>query len=81
VGRVIVAGEVTQVRELKRGVEAHVCLGASTEHGTAVVVHASTSPRVMAALQALKNALREDTADLLSKQLEGQRAWDREMTG
>lgn len=53
-------GEVRQVRELKRGVQAQVCLGASAVHGSAVVVVESHSPAVMAALESLRAALRAD---------------------
>lgn len=59
-------GEVRQVREMaKRGtVQAHVCLGASTRHGSAVVVLESSSPRVTKALAELKAALQEDALAL-----------------
>ncbi len=57
-------GEVRQVRELKRGVQAHVCLGSSAQHGSAVVMVTSTSPKVMAALAALKEAIKEDALAL-----------------
>lgn len=71
-------GEVTQVRELKRGVEARVCLGASVKHGSAVVVVTTASPEVMAALAALKNAVADDARASLGNILEDQAAWDRE---
>jgi len=57
-------GEVRQVRELKRGVQAHVCLGSSVEHGSAVVVLTSTSREVMEALANLKAALEKDALAL-----------------
>lgn len=63
-GTPIRRGEVRQVRELKRGVQAHVCLGASVTHGSAVVVLETASPKVMAAMAALKDALREDALAL-----------------
>lgn len=69
-------GEVTAVRELKRGVQAQVCLGSSTEHGTAVVTVTSASPAVKAALKTLHLALRDEAGALMAKQLEGQKAWE-----
>lgn len=63
-GTPIVRGEVRQVRELKRGVQAHVCLGASVRHGSAVVVLETASPKVMKAMGDLKAALREDALAL-----------------
>lgn len=62
--QMIQRGEVRQVRELKRGVQAHVCLGSSVEHGSAVVVVESASPAVMKALKALKEAVQADALAL-----------------
>lgn len=65
-GTPIVRGEVRQVREMaKRGtVQAHVCLGASVQHGSAVVIVETSSPNVREALAALKAAIREDAMAL-----------------
>lgn len=62
--QMIQRGEVRQVRELKRGVQAHVCLGSSVQHGSAVVVVTSTSPAVTKALKALKAAIQADALAL-----------------
>lgn len=65
-GTPITRGEVRQVREMaKRGtVQAHVCLGASVTHGSAVVIVETSSPRVVKALEDLKAAVREDALAL-----------------
>lgn len=65
-GSPITRGEVRQVREMaKRGtIQAHVCLGASATHGSAVVIVETGSPKVRAALAALKAAVREDALEL-----------------
>jgi hypothetical protein len=63
-GQPIRLGDVRQVRELKRGVQAQVCLGASAVHGSAVVTVETASPAVLKALAALKAALRDDALAL-----------------
>lgn len=63
-GTPVTRGEVRQVRELKRGIQAHVCLGASVQHGSAVVVVETASPRVLKALEELKAAVRDDALAL-----------------
>lgn len=65
-GTPIIRGDVRQVREMaKRGtVQAHVCLGASVRHGSAVVIVETSSPRVTKALAELKDAIREDAMAL-----------------
>lgn len=65
-GSPVIRGEVRQVREMaKRGtVQAQVCLGASAQHGSAVVTIETSSPAVVKALTALKDALRADALNL-----------------
>ena len=65
-GTPVKRGEVRQVREMaKRGtVQAHVCLGASVTHGSAVVIVETSSPKVREAMEALKKAIREDALAL-----------------
>jgi hypothetical protein len=77
----ITPGEVESVRELKRGVQARVCLGSSVRHGSAVVVFESEHPEVLAALTALKRALAKHCHESVGAILEDQRAWDEERTG
>ncbi|NUP75913.1 MAG: hypothetical protein HOV97_06020 [Nonomuraea sp.] len=69
-------GETRNVRELKRGVQAHVCLGSDAEHGSAVVVVESSSPRVMAALSELKTAIAEEAKHLTAAIHQGQLRWE-----
>lgn len=65
-GSPVTRGEVRQVREMaKRGtVQAYVCLGASVTHGSATVIVETSSPKVRAAMSALKAAIREDALAL-----------------
>ena len=72
----ITPGEVRNVRELKRGVQAEVCLGADVTHGYANITIETTDPEVMAALQSLKTALRKTARTYVADVLAGQRAWD-----
>lgn len=74
----ITPGEVEAVRELRRGVQARVCLASDATHGSAVVVFESESPAVQKALKALKDAIRAETLQSLGNILEGQRQWDAE---
>lgn len=73
-------GEVRYLRELKRGVQAQVCLGASPVHGSAVIQVETASPKVLALLEKLKAAVAEDALALTGNILEDQAAWDREKT-
>lgn len=72
----ITPGEVRNVRELRRGVQAEVCLGADVKHGSAIITVETTDPEVMAALAALKTALRNAARAYVSDVLDGQRSWD-----
>lgn len=54
------AGKVSAVRELVRGVQADVCLGADVQHGYATIRVESNSPEVLSALEVLKDALRQE---------------------
>lgn len=72
----ITPGEVRNIRELKRGVQAQVCLGASTSLGSAVVTVDFNSPEVLKALQSLRTAIRKDCHTLLEGILTDQAAWD-----
>jgi len=78
---VISPGEVEAVRELKRGVQARVCLGSSVRHGSAVVVFESEHPEVLEALKNLKRTLAKHCQASVGAILEDQRAWDKERTG
>lgn len=69
-------GAVTKVRELRRGVQAEVCLGGSTTDGWAVVTVESCDDEVMAALADLKAVMARKARVLMAAQLEGQREWD-----
>lgn len=65
--QMIRTAETRGVRELaKGGVQAEVCLGASSRHGSAVMTFRSNSPAVQRALTALKKALIEEAAALFS---------------
>jgi hypothetical protein len=75
---VITPGEVRSVRELREGVQAEVCLGASVQHGSAVVRVEARSPEVKKALSALKVAISVETEGLLAEILKDQQAWDAE---
>lgn len=69
-------GDVRGIRELSRGIQAEVCLGASTQHGYASITIASHSPKVMAAVDGLRTALREEAQDLLTRVAEDQAEWE-----
>lgn len=58
-------GEVRAIRQLSRGVQAQVCLGATARKGSAVVTVDCDSPKVMEALKALQEAVREETFALV----------------
>lgn len=77
----ITPGEVEAVRELKRGVQARVCLGSSVHHGSAVVVFESEHPDVLKAMKDLKRALAKHCHESVGAILEDQRAWDDERAG
>lgn len=74
-------GQVTGVRELTRGIQAQVCLGADVKHGSAVITVETTAPEVMKALDTLKAALRKEARSYVADVLEGQREWDEEKAG
>lgn len=74
----ITPGEVRKVRELERGVQAQVCLGADVKHGSAIITVETTDPAVMEALATLKAAVRTVARAYVGAVLEGQRAWDEE---
>jgi hypothetical protein len=80
-GTSMLKGEVRGIRELKRGVQAQVCLGSSVEHGSAVVVVETASPLVMEALKALKGAIRGEALSLTRDVLGDQVRWDEERAG
>lgn len=61
------AGQVTGVRELKGRVQAKVCLGSDVKLGYAYTMVETTSPKVLAALTALKDALREDALEMVER--------------
>jgi predicted NAD/FAD-binding protein len=61
------AGEVRSVRELKRGVQATVCLGASSRHGSAVITVETDTPEVLAALAMLKRAVAAQAEEIVYK--------------
>ena len=63
-GQPIKRGDVRAVRELREGVQAEVCLGASAEHGSAVVRVTTKSPAVQEAMTALKEAIRVEALAL-----------------
>lgn len=69
-------GAVSKVRELRRGVQAEVCLGGSTTEGWAMVKIESCDDEVMAALANLKQVMARKARVLMAAQLEGQREWD-----
>ena len=69
-------GEVRGVRELSRGVQAQVCLGADVKTGSAVITVETTDPAVMKALDALHEALRVEAKRYVGAVLDGQRTWD-----
>lgn len=71
-------GEVRAIRELKRGVQAQVCLGASTALGSAVVTIDCTSPEVLEALESLRTAIRKDARAMLEGILADQKKWDQD---
>lgn len=73
------AGDVRGVRELTRGVQAEVCLGADTMLGYATIRIEARSPRALDALAALKDALKDEAQSYVGAVLEGQAAWDKEM--
>lgn len=73
------AGEVRAVRELTGRVQAEVCLGADATLGYATIKVETSSPAVMAALAALKQALRDEAKGFVGDVLQGQAAWDKEM--
>jgi hypothetical protein len=75
------AGEVRAVRELTNRVQATVCLGRDVHYGYANITIETRSPKVMAALQSLKDALREEAKHYVGDVLKGQRAWDDTLTG
>lgn len=73
-------GSVSSVRELGGGnprVQAEVCIAMDSVHGSAVVRVETKSPKVMAALEALKVAIRDEGQQMMADILEGQKAWDR----
>lgn len=61
----MIGGAVTNVRELKGGVQAKVSVGASGSHGYASIEILSTSPGVRSALELLKDELRKDANSTL----------------
>lgn len=63
-GQPVKRGEVRAVRQLRDGVQAEVCLGASAVHGSAVVRVVTRSPKVLEALAVLHAAIREEAMDL-----------------
>jgi stage III sporulation protein SpoIIIAA len=73
-------GEVRGVRQLGRGVQAQVCLGADVKHGSAIITIESKSPEVIAALELLHDALRKEAKEFVGAVLDGQRDWDKVMT-
>lgn len=73
-------GEVRGVRELSRGVQAQVCLGADVKTGSAVITVETTDPAVMKALDALKLALLNTASTYMADVMRGQRAWEDAVT-
>jgi hypothetical protein len=73
-------GEVKAVRQLERGVQAQVCLGADVKHGSAIITIESRSPEVLAALALLHEELRKEAKQYVGDVLNGQRDWDKVMT-
>jgi hypothetical protein len=74
--RTIKVGEVKNLRELRAGIQAHVCIGADSEHGTAIVVVTSNSPAVQAAVAELKRVMGEEAKALTAAIHQGQLKWE-----
>lgn len=58
-------GQVGKIRELKRGIEAEVCVGATGKYGYTVLKVLGTSEQVQNALMILRNALRNEAHEQL----------------
>lgn len=58
-------GEVGKVRELKRGVEAEVCVGATGKYGYTVLKVLGTSEAVRSAMANLRQAIRQEAHEQL----------------
>lgn len=74
-------GQVAGVRELTGPrVQARVCLGATVKDGYAVITVESSSDEVLAALDALKVALKRDAQRFLAQIENGEPAFKEEKT-
>lgn len=58
-------GQVGKIREMKRGVEAEVCVGATGKYGYTVLKVTGNSPRIQAAMANLRDAFREEANEQL----------------
>lgn len=61
----MIPGEVGKIRELSRGVEAEVCVGATGKYGYTVLKVRGVSPQVKNAMTILRNALRNEAHEQL----------------
>lgn len=59
------AGDVGKIRELNRGIEAEVCVGATGKYGYTVLKVVGASPQVQNAMKILRNALRNEAHEQL----------------
>jgi hypothetical protein len=59
------AGQVGKIRELTRGIEAEVCVGATGKYGYTILKVVGVSPQVQNAMKILRNALRKEAHDQL----------------
>lgn len=65
----MIAGQVGKIRELNRGVEAEVCVGATGKYGYTVLKVVGVSEQVQNAMKVLRNALRAEAhAQLVAAQ-------------
>jgi hypothetical protein len=58
-------GQVGKIRELKRGLEAEVCVGATGKYGYTVLKVLATSTPVQSALAELRRAIRQEAHEQL----------------
>lgn len=61
----MIPGQVGKIRELNRGVEAEVCVGATGKYGYTVLKVRGVSPQVKEAMDALRAAFRAEAHDQL----------------
>ena len=77
----MIPGEVKNVRELKHGVQADVCVGASGVYGYLVVTVHGRSVAVQKAMLDLKAALRDEVRDTINLAREDDTNNARELLG